>query len=322
MILILTLNPLLEFRYTVSKYKHAANNRDAKFCNVVGGKGINVSRQLKILGADSFNFLFAGSLYGRKIKELLDQESLKSTTVKTKDDSRTAAIIIEEEERSLSTVFGMNQNITENEAAEFIAKLEKMIQNCEILICSGSSPCPSCDSIFPAALKLAEKYDKISILDTYGSHLAACMESKPTILHNTLSELVPFAGNQLDQESDILDLLHRLNEQGVKQVYLTDGGNAFYSSTFGFSYKTIPPPIDEFDATGSGDAFTAGIAYAHYHDLTFEQGLKLATALGAANALSDSVCCVSMDEAELLSSKVVVEPIGKRMKVLDVTPTI
>jgi 1-phosphofructokinase family hexose kinase len=322
MILIITLNPLLEFRYTLHSFAKGTNNRDAQCSNLVGGKGINVSRQLKSLGVDSFNFLFAGPVYGKKIKELLDQESLKCTTVKTREDSRTAAVIIEEDQKIVSTVFGINQHVSAAEAADFTGKLEKMIQNCEILICSGSSPCQECDSIFPEALRLAEKFDKISILDTYGIHFEACLAAKPTIVHNTLSEVLSLPVSENPDESAIRGALQKIHNCGVKQVYLTNGSEPFYASTFGFSYKVTPPKVDEFDATGSGDAFTAGIAFAHYTDLTFDQGIRFATALGAANAMQETVCCVSAELAEELVKKVTVEPVGPKMKVIDVTPTI
>ncbi len=322
MILILTLNPLLEFRYTLPVFHPKHNNRNASFTNVVGGKGINVSRQLKILGVDSFNFLFAGSLYGKKIKELLEQESLKSTTVRTKHDNRTASVIIETGEQAVSTVFAENQPILDSEAAEYIEKLDKMIQNCEILICSGSSPNPACDGIFPAALKLAREYDKIAVLDTYGTHFQACLEQSPTIVHNTLAEIQTPTGGPVQSTEEITAYLQYLYEQGVKQAFLTNGSESFYASTFDYFYKVTPPAIEEFDPTGSGDAFTAGIIYCHFYDLTFDQALRLAAGLGAANAASDQVCKVSQEEADELGRKAVIEPIGKRMKIVDVTPTI
>jgi len=64
-----------------------------------------------------------------------------------------------------------------------------MIYNCSAVIFSGSSPCFATDDIFPFGIELANKYDKISILDTYGGHLQACLEAQPTVIHNNKDEV-------------------------------------------------------------------------------------------------------------------------------------
>ena len=74
------------------------------------------------------------------------------------------------------------------------------------------------------------------------------------------------------------------------------------------------------DATGSGDAFTAGIVYGWHNNLTFEETAIFASCLGAANASLYSVCKVDMETAEKYKQAVKIEPVGKKMKTLDVTP--
>ncbi len=322
MILILTINPLLELRYTLGKFNFNENNRNAASENVVGGKGINVSRQLKHLGVRSLNYTFVGQSFGRKVKELLDAEGLEYLGVKTQQDNRTASIIIEENTRQVSTVFSGNQLISPKEVEQFTERLDRMIGNCEILVCSGSSPCKETDGIFPYALSLADKYDKISILDSYGAHMEESIANKPTIIHNNISESELLSGSSLSGENEVIKYLESLYHKGVKQVFLTNGDKPIYASAFDFVYKVTPPNISQYDPTGSGDAFTAGIAYSHYNDLTFEQMLKLSTALGVSNAETSAVCKVELNTATNLSGNIFIEPLGKKMKLIDVTPTI
>ena len=54
--------------------------------------------------------------------------------------------------------------------------------------------------------------------------------------------------------------------------------------------------------------------------LTFENQTKFATALGIANAATFDVCNVSADEANEFLESVKVEPLGKKMKIINDTP--
>jgi tagatose 6-phosphate kinase len=322
MILIITTNPLLENRLYISKFSSGHDFRNVPLKQTAGGKGINVSRQLRLLGINSLNLTFLGHQNGRRFRELVEAEGLAVTTVKSASDTREAAVIVEKDIQKVTTLFNPNSEITEKEVEEFKAKLPKMIQNCEIVLFSGSSPSSAADSIYPYGIELAHQFDKISIVDTYGSHMQACIDAGPTILHNNISETEKSLNISLSDEQQITDYLHTLYTKGVKQAFLTDGGKDFYTSNFDFIFKVKNPVIQPFDETGSGDAFTAGIIYGHYRDEVFADTVKLASALGACNAQSDSVCLVPPEDALNLSGQITVTPIGKKLKLIDDTPTI
>lgn len=185
---------------------------------------------------------------------------------------------------------------------------------------SGSSPCEEADDIFPFGIEAANKYDKISICDTYGTHLSACLEKSPTIVHNNIDEVESSLNISLKSEKGKTEYLESLYSKGIKQAYLTDGEKEIYASTLDYKFKIIPPKIAAIDPTGSGDAFTAGIVYGWHHDLTFDETIKLACSLGSVNAGSFSVCEVLKQQAEKYLDDVQILSIGKKMKLLDVTP--
>jgi fructose-1-phosphate kinase PfkB-like protein len=181
MILIITLNPLLERRFTCQKILRGQVNRDAKMIIAAGGKGINVSRQLKTLGVKSFNFIFSGGHNGKLFREILKNEGLEFSFISTKSETREASVIISEVDKEITSCFSHNPQITSAEVEEFKLKLEKMIQNCEIVIFSGSPPSGKANSIIPFGIDIANKYDKVSICDTYGIILQECINASPTI---------------------------------------------------------------------------------------------------------------------------------------------
>src|SRR5690554_5340149 len=320
MILSVTIHPLLEKRLTYPRIRKGLSHRNPVEEFKPGGKGINVCRQLNKFQIKNLAFTFLGGNNGKIIKSLLNDEGISYTFIRTKNETRYSVIVMDEDEKNATTFFGPDYLIADEETEEFKTKLEKMIQNCEIVVFSGSSPCKAADSIFPFGIETANKYDKISVCDTYGNHLKDCIEKSPTVIHNNISEIEKSLNISLKTEKDKINFLNYLYSKGIKQSFLTDGKEDIYASNFDYHYRTETIKIDEVDATGSGDAFTAGIIYGLHRDKTFEDSLKLASALGALNASSFDVCNVSPSDAEQISNEVKIFTLGKKIKTIDVTP--
>lgn len=320
MILIITLNPLLERRFSYKQVVLGSVNRNAVTKISSGGKGINVSRQLKKFGIKSYNYFFSGGTNGKMYRDALKSEELDFTFVSTKSETRHAAIIISEKDKIVSSYFSEDPKILQHEVDEFKSKLDKMIQNCEIVIFAGSSPCHETDSIIPFGIGLANKYDKVSICDTYGKHLQDCIDAEPTIIHNNLAEIKNSLGVNLIDENSIVDYLNHLYHKNIKRVYLTNGSNNFYASNFDYIYKINPLEIHEIDATGSGDSFVASIVHGWINSDLFQDSLKSATATAGLNAATFDVSNVSLEEVEKFKDKVEVLPVGKKTKTIDDSP--
>lgn len=320
MILIITLNPLLERRFSYDQAVLGNVNRNAVTKISAGGKGINVSRQLKKLGVKSYNYFFSGGTNGKIYRDALKCEELDFSSLSTKSETRHAAIVISEKDKIVSSYFSEDSKILLDEVAEFKSKLDKMIQNCEIVIFSGSSPCNETDSIIPFGIQLANKYDKVSVCDTYGNHLQACIDAEPTIIHNNLAEIKNSLGVKLEDEKSIIDFLNHLYHKNIKRVYLTNGSNNFYASNFDYIYKICPLEIKEVDATGSGDSFAAGIVNGWINSDLFEDSLKFATAIAGLNAATFDVSNVNIEDVIKIKDKVEVLPVGKKTKTIDDSP--
>lgn len=320
MILIVTLNPLLERRYSCTKIQNGKINRNGNLTLAAGGKGLNVSRQLKKLDLKSFNYIFSGGSNGKILREILKAEGLEFSSVQTKSETREAAVIISSEDKSITTVFTNNPNISPDETDEFKLKLEKMIQNCEIVIFAGSSPSEATDSIIPFGIQTANKYDKVSVCDTYGRNLLQCIEASPTILHNNFTELKDSLSVNLEDENTAIDFLNYLYKKNIKRSFITNGDKTFYASNFNYVYKIYPPKINSVDSTGCGDSFVAGLVYSWIRQDVFDKSLRFSTALAASNAKSFDVCMVKYEDAENLQDEVQISPIGKKIKLIDDSP--
>jgi len=275
MILSVTINPLLERRFFFNNGISKRKSNRATYQELrAGGKGINVSRQLNNLNVKNHSFIFSGGNKGKLLKEILHKEKIEFTTVQTKSETRDGIVVVDEKSKKVITYFGTNSEISIEETETFKSKLEKMIANCEMVVFSGSSPCKKTDSIFPFGIETANKYNKISVCDTYGRHLNECLDKSPTIVHNNVNEIENTFSISLNDEKSKIEYLDSLYKKNIKQVYLTDGENTFFSSNFDFHFKITPPKIQIFDALGSGDSFTAGLIYAWHKKINFQRRAK------------------------------------------------
>jgi tagatose 6-phosphate kinase len=321
MILTVTLNPLLEHWLTYKVLNIGKVNREAKEQFKAGGKGINVSRQLNVLSINNLAFTFLGGSNGKILKKLLIEEEINFTSISTHSETRSSAIVVDESAKTVTSYFGNDPQISMAESEEFKLKLEKMIQNCEIVVFSGSSPCEQTNSIFPFGIQAANQYDKISICDTYGAHLKDCIDASPTILHNNMEEVEKSLKVSLQSENEIINHLKFLYAKNIKQAFITNGANPTYASNLDFLYKINNPAVEAIDSTGSGDSFVAGIVYGWHKNLPFEESLMISSSLGAVNAERFDVCDVTLEEANSIKNKIEIIPLGKKMRLVDAKST-
>lgn len=321
MVLTVTINPLLENRIEVNAISLGKVTRGIEKDLKAGGKGINVSRQLDYLGIKNSALFFLGGNNGKQLRKVLIDENISFTSVSAKGETRAATLIIEKERKRITSVFEPSSKLTENEINEFKTKLIKMIQNCKIVVFSGSVPNREAASIITYGIELANELDKTSVLDTYGEHLQGCIDAQPTVLHNNVQEIEDSLKIPLKNEKQKIQFLKGLYRKGVKLAFLSNGAKPTYASKFDFIYKLKNPIISEIDATGSGDAFVAGITYGLEKALVFDEFVKVATALGAINASKWSVCATQLEETEEIVSSIEIKPIGKKLKLIDDSPT-
>lgn len=321
MVLTITLNPLLEkklyFKKIVGKsaraYKHEF---------LAGGKGINISRQLNFLGIQNHALLFLGGANGKKLRSIIENERISFSAVSTKEETREASLIYDDEYHELKTYFGVNSIISESEVDQFITKMEKAIINSSMVVFSGSLPSENTARIIRHGIDLCNKTDKISILDSYGTHLLSSIECGPTIIHNNKTEIRNSLKFPIDTEEEIRQVLDYLYEKNVKLAFITNGSDPAFASKSDFHYRIEFPKIEEIDSTGSGDAFLSGIIYGIDNSYVFNDFVKLGVSLGIQNALSKKTCSVSIEESTHYIDRIKIVEIGKKIKLIDDSPTI
>src|SRR5262249_12151152 len=126
MILTVTLNPALD-KIQVKK----------RFFFSAGGKGINVSRTLKILGQKSLVTGLLGGKTGEEIKTRLRGERMSFDFEKIEGTSRVNLTFIGAAGRTVSRILENGPDVSVREWKNFKARFRNLLKKCDGVVLSG-----------------------------------------------------------------------------------------------------------------------------------------------------------------------------------------
>jgi 1-phosphofructokinase len=300
---------MLDKTIYVDRFERGKIHRGSKMEMVAGGKGINVSRQLKNLEAKTVATGFLGGDVGCIVSRLMREESVEQDFVRTAVATREGLTYLEPD-GTWTAFFEPSLPVEESEVRDLDKKIVDLASKSTWIVCGGSSPGKEADDVFSEAIVLAHRNGISSVLDSYGRAFELGLKAQPTMVKPNKREFEMTFHQSLTTELDSVRAVQFLLEQGVQYSILTDGGREFYAGIQGHVWKVMPPPIKEVNATGSGDALVAGILYGFHQGWKFERCLAFGAAAGAANAQVWEVANSTLQEILSLEANVKVQRIN------------
>jgi 1-phosphofructokinase family hexose kinase len=295
MITTVTLNPMLDKTVAVDAVRRGAVSRASGVSMVVGGKGINVSRQLRRLGEETVATGFVGGEIGSMLERLLDGEGIPHRFVRIAGMSREGVTYLEPE-GTMTSVFEPSHPVTPAEAGRLLEECRTLAGKSDWIVCSGSSPSPDADDVFRMIVAECRSRGIPVVLDSYGNALARGVQSVPDFLKPNREEFEQTFGTRLAGESDMIDAARRLVARGVRYSLITDGPRPFAAACADGAWIVTPPGVASVNPTGSGDSMIAGILYGLRQPWPFADCLAFGAAAGAANARVREVAQCSHDD--------------------------
>jgi tagatose 6-phosphate kinase len=294
MIITITLNTMLDKTVYVGKIEKGKIQRAERVEAVAGGKGVNVSRQLKVLGCRTIATGFYGGAIGKIIGQLMSDEGLCHDFIAVHSCTR-EGVTYREADGTVTAVFELPHEIEKSEADELVAKCVRLASKSSWVIFSGSSPHRNADSVYREIMDAIADTGVRTVLDTYGEPLRRAIGARPYLFKPNKHEYEATFGVELDTEQSVRRALDDMIGRGVHCVMLTDGHHDAYIGTPEGHWIVRPPDIEAVNPTGSGDAMIAGFIYAQERRLPFEDSCLIAVAAGAANAAKWSVADSSIE---------------------------
>lgn len=300
MIYTVTLNPSIDYIVEVEDVKLGGLNRMKRDLKLPGGKGINVSRVLKQLGAENTAIGFLGGFTGRFIDDKLREDSIHTDFVTVRGDTR---INIKLKHGDETEINGLGPNISPEEADALLHKLSALHEN-DIVILSGSIPPSLGGDFYERLISACRQAGAEFVIDTTGEALMKALVHKPLLVKPNHHELAELFGVELHTREEIAAYGRKLLEAGAKNVLISMAGEGALLITADKVYHATAPKGTVKNSVGAGDSMIAGFVGTYVLNSDPLEAFRTGVASGSATAFSDDLAVRSLIEQLLPQVKI------------------
>jgi tagatose 6-phosphate kinase len=253
-----------------------------------GGKGLNVARTLRALGAEVQVRGFAGGVTGEQVVCELARLGVPASLTRIGGETRRTFAVVDTARGSTALFNEPGPPIGQDEYADFCVGYEKSMAGCGAVVLSGSLPPGLPPETYAELVAMATAAGVPAVLDAHGEALLRGAAARPAIVKPNLAELEAFAGRSLSTASgadkDAVALAaQELRAAGPQAVVVTLGADGLWAVTADGSWQAVPPADVRGNPTGAGDAVAAGLVHGLVLGRPWEERLRHAVALGAAS---------------------------------------
>lgn len=305
-ILTITLNPAIDTCYYLEEIKMGKAVRTKSPIKTAGGKGLNVSRVITLLGEKVIVTGFLGGSNGVFIHGQLQKLGVDDQFVQIEGETRQCLSFIDEE-MNQTEVLEEGPFILDNEQQQLKRKVKAIMNDIQIIVISGSLPKGVSAELYQWIIAEANHQGIKVLLDTSGQTLIECLFSAPFMIKPNRDELEQILNKAHLTDEKIWQAMEEIQENGIPLVIVSDGANGSFVLYDKTRYKVGSAKISVVSAVGSGDSFVAGIAAGLAKNYTIEKSLLLGSACGAANALEEKTGFLRLEKVDELIKDIVVE---------------
>lgn len=255
-----------------------------------GGKGVNVCRAARRLGARARLVTFAPGVTGRATVELAVREGIEVHQVASAGEARVATIVREAGGR-VTVLNEPGPEITAAEWAEFVRSVEHQLGEDEVLVLSGTLPPGGPDSAYAELVELAHARRGRTIVDAQGELLRQALEAKPDVVKPNLLEAVATLGTTYSQPVTLgqdarersLAAAEGLIAKGALAAAVTAGEQGAALAGHGPPLWVPAPRVQPVNPIGAGDCFAAVLAAGLEGGRPLPQSFEYAVRVAAAS---------------------------------------
>ncbi len=306
-IITVTLNPALDKAVALGKLNVGGLNRVKGIRSDPGGKGINVARVLKQLGADVTAAGLIGGVQGELILKKLEEAGISSEFLKVDGETRVNLKIFEEETGEVTEINESGFFVTKEELNEFGILLSSILQDASFLVLSGSIPLGVNYKIYREYISMSNAKGVKAVLDADGQALEEGIKAVPYALKPNIKELEALFGYEMGDDKDILSAAKELISTGISMVIVSKGAEGAVVVDCKEAFRTYPFAINPISATGSGDSMVAALVYACLNKMSLYELSKWITAAGTITASKPGTQLCSLDEIRQSYNRIKIE---------------
>lgn len=282
MIYTITLNPAVDVSLHVKDgLTPGSINKSYSVRTDPGGKGINVSKTLKVMGKDSVICVGICGDDGDRLLHMLDDIGSEVISVRYPSGDTRINVKITGENGVTTDINGEGPLYDRDTVDELKSLIRARIKPGDTVVISGRPPLGSPSDVYANLIKCFKEVEDVRvILDASDVYLREGLEEKPYAVKPTCDELSidnDAESAKYEAEDIVLRGVNRclISMGSVGAVYAGSGMEATYSRALDVKANCT---------TGCGDAMTAGLALASEEGMPSDETFKLCMALAAAEA--------------------------------------
>ncbi|SNS98070.1 fructose-1-phosphate kinase [Anaerovirgula multivorans] len=278
MITTVTLNPAVDKTLEIHGFKPGVVNRIQDSRVEAGGKGINVSKVVKSLGANTLTTGFVGGESGKWINQCLEDEGIQTDFVWINQETRTNIKIVDTEAGIITDINDRGKRIEEVYLRELYYKIKQWAKISKVMVFAGSIPEGLPNTIYNDLIQIARNQGCKTILDAEGDRLLQGIDAKPYMIKPNIHELQSSLKVKINDEKDVIYYCKSFINKGINFVVVSMGDKGALLVSDNQVLKAEVIPVEVKSTVGAGDSMVGAFSYGIMKNYQLKETFKLAVA--------------------------------------------
>ena len=306
MIVCLAANPSIDKLFEVERLVKGDIHRPTGFVQRAGGKGLNVARAARALGAEVTAVALLRGHAGRWLADQLEAEGVPAALVWTHGENRSSLSVADRETGGLTEFYEHGAVAPAAAWTELMHATAELFPGAGWLTISGSLPRGAPDEGYRDLVAEARAAGVRVAVDAEGERLRLALEAQPEVVKVNQAEARELLGVPTARREEALSAARKLRDlaggdghagvvtRGADGVVLAAPDGTLYE---GGLYVRGRYPV------GSGDAFLAGLVTGLDRGAGWDGALSLALGAATANAEMPGAGTLDPARAEELAAR-------------------
>jgi 1-phosphofructokinase/tagatose 6-phosphate kinase len=314
-IITVTPNAAVDKTLTVPNFQTGFRHRSSESLTLPGGKGVNIARALKSLGAPVVVTGLVGGLAGQQVAEGLQRESILHDFTPIAGESRTSTVVVDPTTMQQTEIIEKGPAVTEEEVEQLLDKIDYLARGARIVVLAGSLPRRMGEDFYDQVIRRVRPHRCYVVIDSAGSPLRQGTRGRPDLICPNLREAEDLVGHEFHDDQDIVEATGLICEIGTRNVIIKTPHGCVGRFRVGRAQRVyvadVAPLSSVVSTVGSGDAFLAGFVNARFQKLDHAECVRQALAVGAANTQRYGAGVLDLEDVRRLMESATVEEVAR-----------
>jgi tagatose 6-phosphate kinase len=309
MITTVTLNTTVDKTCFLGGLEIGRVNRVPVMHTFPGGKGINAARVAHQLGCPVLVTGFVAGFNGSYMEAELSRQGILHDFVRVKGESRVSLNIIDRYNGTTTEILEQGPSVICDDILAIKDKLRQLASESTVMAFCGSLPAGSPVHLYADFIDIARQEGALTVLDASGEALLHGIEAIPYCIKPNEHEIAAVIGRPAENDGEIMEAIRKLQHKGISIVAVSLGSRGAIIGINGELFSVKAPELSPVNVVGCGDSFVGGLCTALYKKESPDACIRLATASGSADALTEEAGNIHLNDVKFLLGQVEIEPI-------------